>query len=475
MKARSLVLVAVLGASLVASAVAKDTPDTTDQDLVGRWRRDDGRIFRIALDAQSGELVGTLVDPPENSVTHLRYDVALHLRQKDGVLLGRAVWTDQNPRKGQPNQPDTWSADALWAFDIAAPGKLKGKSESFSFGRGKVTDKAWDLHELERLRVRTLGTRGAKAPDTVAAAQPIDAAALDGTWKTSTGREVQFKAADTGYVLALAGSPASGSSQVADDTPFPEVHLVNEANLLHGTASWDNQEQTGVELALTSAGHLEGRTGAVEGEKDYAERGWAAFALEKLAPPAPPPTAPPVVATPTPPPPATEPTPPPVVATPTPPPPATEPTPPPATPPVVATPTPQPAVVATPTPPPAPAVELPPLGPGAPLVALDWKRDDGVFLKLMPAGNGSYTGELVTKAGESRGRIELAPGEDGRLSGKATFILDGVAVDAKWELAPHADGTLDAHCEWLDWNSEKKTVDARGLEARKFKAVRRLG
>jgi hypothetical protein len=277
MKARSFLAVAVLGALLAVPSLGAEP---TDDELLGAWRRDDGRIFRIERDVATGELTGAMIDPPENSVTHLKYSVALHLRHKESVLLGKAVWTDQNPKKGQPDQPDSWTADALWDFELVSPGKLKGKSEAFSFGRGKVTDKDWDNHTLEKL-------------------PRIDA--------------------------------------------------------------------------------------------------------------------------------------------------------------------------------PATLEQPQPLGAGAQLAALDWKRDDGLYLKLTATGNGGYTGELVTKAGESRARVELAVEPDGKLTGRAVFTVDGAAAEAHWEMSAQADGTLDARCEWLDWDAASKSAITRGVAARKFKPMRRIG
>ena len=59
--------------------------------------------------------------------------------------------------------------------------------------------------------------------------------------------------------------------------------------------------------------------------------------------------------------------------------------------------------------------------------------------------------------------------------GKATFTLGGAPVEARWELALQADGTLEARCEWLDWDPATKSAVARGFVARKFKALRKVG
>jgi len=59
--------------------------------------------------------------------------------------------------------------------------------------------------------------------------------------------------------------------------------------------------------------------------------------------------------------------------------------------------------------------------------------------------------------------------------GKAAFLDNGGPYEAKWELAPQADGTIEARCEWLDWDDKAKAPAARGFVARKFKPLRRAG
>ena len=74
-----------------------------------------------------------------------------------------------------------------------------------------------------------------------------------------------------------------------------------------------------------------------------------------------------------------------------------------------------------------------------------------------------------------RAKVELSPGADTKLVGKATFKVDGNPVEARWEIAPAADGSAEARCEWLDWDSASKTAVARGFVARKFRPLRKVG
>lgn len=394
---------AIFCAALAAPALAQDNPA---QDLVGTWKRDDGRLVRLDWDAQAGEITGTMLEPPENDVTHLKYGVKIRLHREGNKVTGKAIWRDTNPKtKGFPAAPDFWEADALWELELVAPGKLKGRSEGLSFGWGKVTDKAWDNHELDRLPFVTLGGAG-KAPERVEAAQPIDEAALAGTWKANTGAIVRFKQQDAGYLI----------DRVSGSGAFPaSIRVTNEANVLRGLASWDGGAETKVELRLTAPGRLEGRAESVEGEKETAQRGWAPFALERLA-----------------------------------------------------------RLDGATTH--AAAAEPAPLPPAAagPLASNLFKRDDGLYLKLTPTATG-YTGELVSKTKEVHAKLELAPGPDNKLVGKAIFEVDGAPVEAKWELSPQPDGSLDARCEWLDWDAASKSAPLRGMSGRKFKPLRRVG
>src|SRR5581483_10079183 len=138
---------------LAAPAFADDAAD-----LAGTWKREDGRLIRLDWDEASGELQGAMLEPPENDLTHLKYEVKIRLHREGQKLVGKAIWHDTNPKTaGYPSSPDFWEADALWEFEIVAPGKIKGRSEGLSFGKGIVSDKDWDNHEYERLAVVTLG------------------------------------------------------------------------------------------------------------------------------------------------------------------------------------------------------------------------------------------------------------------------------------------------------------------------------
>ncbi len=396
--------IAFLAAGLMTAALALPASgqEQSAQDLVGTWKRDDGKMIRLDWDAAAGELTGTFLDLPENDVTHLKYGVKLRLRREGDKVIGKAIWRDTNPKtKGFPPSPDYWDADALWELEVVAPGKLKGRTESMSFGWGKVTDKQWDQHELTRLAVVTMGGSG-KAPEKVEAAQPIDAPALAGTWKTSTGAIVNFKPQDSGFqVERIAGTGAYPTA----------LKLANEGNVLKGSATWDGGAETKVELRLTSKGRLEGRAESIEG----AERGWAPLAFERL-----------------------------------------------------------PRIDDAPA---SGGAEPGPIAPPAPgeLTALDYKRDDGLYLRLTPQGGGKYTGELVSKTKFVNARLDLVQGADGKLTGTAVFKIDGAAVETKWELSPQPDGTLDARSEWFDWDASAKTSPVRGMSARKFKPLKRVG
>ncbi|MBI3722647.1 hypothetical protein HY251_01635 [bacterium] len=115
--------------------------------------------------------------------------------------------------------------------------------------------------------------------------------------------------------------------------------------------------------------------------------------------------------------------------------------------------------------------DAPALGAGAQgaSLALDSKRDDGLYLKLTARGSG-YEGELVSKADGVRAKVVLSPGSDGKLTGTVTW-KDG--AETHWELAPQADGTIEARCEWVDWDG--KSAVGRGFTARKFKPLRKAG
>ncbi|MEZ0231095.1 MAG: hypothetical protein ACAI25_20940, partial [Planctomycetota bacterium] len=223
MKFRGAVILAAV--CLMTPAAPAAAQENAGQDLVGTWRRDDGKLVRLDWDAAAAELTGTFLEPPENDVTHLKYGVKLRLRREGDKVVGKAIWRDTNPKtKGFPTSPDYWDADALWELQLVEPGKLTGRTESMSFGWGKVTDKQWDQHELTRLPVVTLGGSG-KAPEKVEAAQPIDAVALAGTWKMSTGSIVNFKPQDSGFqVERLSGTGAYPTA----------LKLANDGNVLKG-------------------------------------------------------------------------------------------------------------------------------------------------------------------------------------------------------------------------------------------------
>ncbi len=373
-------------------------------DLVGTWKRDDGKLYRLDLESQSGELVGKALNPPAADDEGKRfYSVDLHLKVEGQKVEGKAVWIEPNPKKGQPGQPESWSANARWELTLTEPGKLKGKTEWLEWAAGVVSDRGFDEHSFTRLPVVTLGGTGT-APDKVEGGQPINAAALAGTWKTSTGAYVTVKQAEAGFLV----------ERLSGEGAFPQsIKLVNDANVLRGMAAWADGAETNVELKLAAPGRLEGRTERLEGEKDHYEKSWAPWALDRLAR---------------------------VDAT-------------------TAEATGEAAALA-----PGATAELP----------LDMKREDGLYLKLERKEDGSYSGELVSKADGSRAKIELSPAGENRYAGKATFTVDGSPVELKWEIAA-AEGGAVARCEWVDWDPAAKTAPVRGTVTRKFKALRRVG
>jgi hypothetical protein len=205
--------------------------------------------------------------------------------------------------------------------------------------------------------------------------------------------------------------------RVKGEGDFPtKLTLANASNVLKGGATWASGASTNVELKLSAPGRLEGRVERVQGghETETFSSTWEPWALERL---------------------------------------------------------PRIDGPADANAPPPPALAA---GTGNVAIALDWKRDDGLYLKLAPRDGGGYTGELVSKSEGVRAKVELAA-SDQKLTGKATFTVIGTPVEASWELAPQADGTIDARCEWLDWDPATKTVVARGFVARKFKPLRRVG
>jgi hypothetical protein len=370
-------------------------------DLAGTWRREDGKLYKFDKDAQTGELVGKMLNPPAADDAGTRfYAVEIRLKAEGSRVDGKATWIEPNPKKGQAGQPDSWSATARWELALVNPGELKGKTEWLEWAAGNVSDRGFDEHSFKVLPVITLGGSGI-GPDKVEAGEAIDGAALAGTWKTASGTYVTVKQAEAGFVLERA----------AGEGTFPQVKLANEGNVLRGLATWP-EGQTGVELKLAKAGLLEGRTERLEGEKDKWEKSWAPWSLERLA-----------------------------------------------------------RVDGG-----AAAGETPALAPGASAdLPLDLKREDGLYLKLTRKDDGTYTGQLLGKKGEApRATVELAPAGENRYAGKATFVVDGNPVELKWELAAGADG-VDARCEWADWDAAAKKAPVKGVVARKFRVLRRVG
>src|SRR5687767_251784 len=78
-------------------SMAAAAPEDAGQELVGTWKRDDGKLVRLDWDATAGELTGTFLEPPENDVTHLKYGVKLRLRREGDKVVGKAIWRDTNP------------------------------------------------------------------------------------------------------------------------------------------------------------------------------------------------------------------------------------------------------------------------------------------------------------------------------------------------------------------------------------------
>jgi uncharacterized protein (DUF2147 family) len=382
-------LVAVL--ALAAPAFAEDDA----ADLVGTWKRDDGKLFRLDLDPGTGEVVGKMLEPPAvETGSTLHYSVEIHLKAQGKAVTGRAIWTEPNPDKDKPGQPPSWSADAVWKLELTAPGKLEGESEWLDWGMGRIIERGFDKHTLERLPVVTLGGKGA-APEKVDAAAPIDEKALAGTWKTAGGARFAFQTRDGAFVV-----------EKVPGWRVTSIKLANEGNVLKGVATWEGGAETKVELALTAPGRLEGRAERLEGT----DHGWSPWALDRL-----------------------------------------------------------PRIDATGT-----TADAPLGAAEGRRLPLDLKRDDALYLRLAEKGD-ALEGDLVAK-GEAgpRAHVVLTLRDD-RFVGTATFQVDGAPVEAHWELVPLADGSIDARCEWLDWDPATKTVVARGATGHKFRALRRIG
>ncbi len=207
-------------ATAAALALAAPLLAQEDAGLAGTWRRDDGRHVRLAWDANARELTGVMLDPPENSATKLAYQVELRLRRDGAKVSGKAVWTDADPKAG----PST--ADALWELELAEPGKLKGRSESFSFGHGKVTDKQWDDHELVRLPEIDAGP---PVPESMSFFVG-GLAPLPSDWKRDDGLYLRLDASGEGDLVAPPGEVRA------------HVKLAPaQGGRLSGTATWWKQ------------------------------------------------------------------------------------------------------------------------------------------------------------------------------------------------------------------------------------------
>ncbi len=205
-------------ATAAALALAAPLLAQEDAGLAGTWRRDDGRHLKLAFKA--GELVGTILDPPENSVTKVAYQIELRLHRDGNKVSGKAVWTDADPKAG----PST--ADALWELELAEPGKLKGRSESFSFGHGKVTDKQWDEHDLVRLPEIDAGP---PVPESMSFFVG-GLAPLPSDWKRDDGVYLRLDASGEGDLVAPSGEVRA------------HVKLAPEqGGRLTGTATWNRQ------------------------------------------------------------------------------------------------------------------------------------------------------------------------------------------------------------------------------------------
>jgi hypothetical protein len=219
-------ILGILGAIVAAAALAAPLLAEEDpaRELVGTWRRDDGRNIQIRWDANAQEFTGVMLDPPENSVAKVPYQVALHLRRDGKKVTGKAVWTDTDPKL-----PGPAAADALWELELTEPGKLKGRSESFSFGHGKVTDKQWDDHELVRLPEVDVGP---PVPESQALFVG-GIVTLPSDWKRDDGLYLRLDASGEGDLVS-----ASGEMQA-------HVKLaLQSGGRLSGTALW---KQAGVE------------------------------------------------------------------------------------------------------------------------------------------------------------------------------------------------------------------------------------
>jgi hypothetical protein len=125
---------------------------------------------------------------------------------------------------------------------------------------------------------------------------------------------------------------------------------------------------------------------------------------------------------------------------------------------------------------PAASLERKPLVPyaGAPEPLVNMRRSDGLYLKLTPKGSG-YTGELVTKDGESRGTVDLAP-EGNLWVGTAQMKTADGTASLRWEIGAADDkGTHTAALECGDWDPSKKDVVRRErVEGWTFLKLRRI-
>jgi hypothetical protein len=103
------------------------------------------------------------------------------------------------------------------------------------------------------------------------------------------------------------------------------------------------------------------------------------------------------------------------------------------------------------------------------------RRSDGLYLKLTPKGSG-YAGELVTKDGESRATVDLAP-EGNLWVGTAQMkTADGATASLRWEIGAADDkGTHVAALECGDWDPSKREVVRRErVEGWTFLKLRRI-
>src|SRR5205807_1438037 len=103
------------------------------------------------------------------------------------------------------------------------------------------------------------------------------------------------------------------------------------------------------------------------------------------------------------------------------------------------------------------------------LKVLDFRRDDGCFLSLKKTDKG-YAGELLTGAREVRAEVLLVATAENKLAGTAHFVEGGLA-EAGWKLALRPDGSLEARCQWVDWDPAAKLDIDRGDTVRTFKPL----